>query len=440
MFPFDQLGRAAHAMVREAEEAGSAVVRSAHDAVRWAGDLFAGDVGVQAMSVPAVVDQVMAGDSTSWNECGRTSAGTGAAHHEIAAALTGMLNNLESTWTGGGAVAAAGQAKSFSDLVTRAAMTLSSNGTNVTDAAYGFELAKRSMEPMGAPPDKSFFDVATPWDTDTEDAVAAYNAKAEKNLRIYNCYVQHLGVQGAGLSGDYGQLSAQPATDHVTSTDPRGVTTQRSDLDTRRPMKPPRDRATADTPAVDTGRATTETRNVDPQTTAHGTGSQIEAGPRDRRESAAPAPEGTVSAGLAGSTSGPGGSAVLGGVGAALPLGEGAVAAAPVGSEARWLTGIAAPGTGVPKLGAPKGTAGVPGTGLRAQAGPAISGSASSARGTAGSAGIAPGGSRRESSTDTEHERKYIRNENTVFDDDDNDGLVDPRTGFVPVRPTLGAS
>ncbi|WP_370964806.1 hypothetical protein [Amycolatopsis sp. cg9] len=438
MFPFDQLGRAAQAVVREAEEAGSALVHSAHDAASWAGDLFAGDVGVQAMSVPAVVDQVMAGDASSWSECGSTSAGSGAAHHEIAAALTGMLSNLESVWTGGGAVAAAGQAKSFSDLVTRAAMTLSSNGCNVTDAAYGFELAKRSMEPMGDPPDKSFFDVATPWDTDTEDAVAAFNAKAQKNLRIYDSYVQHLGVQGEGLSGDYGQLIARNATEDVTPADQRRVTSRRSALDTARPTRPVADHSTADTVVGDTDRGRTGTGSVDPQTRAHDDGSDVGAGPRDPRAVAGSASESAESAGLAGSMFDPARAAAISGAGAAWPFTAGAAAGAPAASEAQWLAGVPLAGPGAPNLGGPKGTAGVPGNGLRGQVEPTAGGVG--ARGAAGSAGVAPGASRRESASDTEHERKYIRDENSVFDDEENDGLVDPRTGLAPVPPTLGTS
>src|SRR3569833_2733693 len=103
MFPFDQLGTAAHHALRDAEEAGSALVHTVQDAVGWAGDLFAGNVGAQAMPVPAVVSHVMAGDSSSWHTSGIGSGDAAAAHHQIAAELTAMLNNLEPTWAGKGA-------------------------------------------------------------------------------------------------------------------------------------------------------------------------------------------------------------------------------------------------------------------------------------------------------------------------------------------------
>jgi hypothetical protein len=54
-----------------------------------------------------------------------------------------------------------------------------------------------------------------------------------------------------------------------------------------------------------------------------------------------------------------------------------------------------------------------------------------------GSAGVGPAGSARPADEDEEHERKYVRDDDSVFADVE-DGLVDPRTGFAPVPPTIG--
>jgi uncharacterized protein YukE len=430
MFPFDQLGTAAHHALRDAEEAGSALVHTVQDAVGWAGDLFAGNVGVQAMPVPAVVSHVMAGNSSSWTTSGIGSGDAAAAHHQIAAELTAMLNNLEPTWTGKGAEGAKQRTKAFSDVVERAAKTLGSNGSNVTDAAYGFELAKRSMEPMGERPDKSFFDVATPWDTDTEDAIAAYNAKAQKNLEIYNAYVAHLEGQGQGLSGDYGQLN--PATSAVpedtTPADTHRVTAAHDERPTERR------RNDGDTTSSDRQLPL----NVSPGTT------------EERRGSDAHVPAGTSGPGVHPDPSEPAGVTSTAGVRDGRPLSglpsmsqlEQAVGSPLSDSDGRKLAGFSySPLSSAPNAASPRA-----GTGEVGSAPPRRSPSAggritSAGRGVGragmGTAGVGPAGPARPAEEDEEHQRKYVRDDDSVFADVE-DGLVDPRTGFVPVPPTIG--
>ncbi|SEF37134.1 hypothetical protein SAMN05421837_112247 [Amycolatopsis pretoriensis] len=431
MFPFDQLGTAAHHALREAEEAGSALVRTAQDAVGWAGDLFAGNVGVQAMPVPAVVSHVMAGDSSSWTTSGIGSGDVAAAHHQIAAELTTMLNNLEPTWTGKGAESAKQRTKAFSDLVERAAKTLGSNGSNVTDAAYGFELAKRSMEPMGERPDKSFFDVATPWDTDTEDAIAAYNAKAQKNLEIYDAYVAHLEGQGQGLSGDYGQLN--PATSAV-----------------------PEDTKPADAHRVTATRdeRPTELRRDDGDATSSDRQLLLDVGPgstEDGRRNDAHVPVGTSGPGVHPEAFEPAGVTRTAGVLdgrtlSGLPLMsqlEQAVGNPLSDSDGRKLAGVSySPLSSAPNAGTPLRA----GTGEVGSAPPRRSPSAGgrvtavgrgAGRARIGSASVGPAGQARPAEEDAEHQRKYVRDDDSVFADVE-DGLVDPRTGFVPVPPTIG--
>lgn len=430
MFPFDQLGTAAHHALREAEEAGSALVHTAQDAVGWAGDLFAGNVGVQAMPVPAVVSHVMAGDSSSWTTSGIGSGDAAAAHHQIAAELTTMLNNLEPTWTGKGAEGAKQRTKAFSDLVERAAKTLGSNGSNVTDAAYGFELAKRSMEPMGERPDKSFFDVATPWNTDTEDAIAAYNAKAQKNLEIYNAYVAHLEGQGQDLSGDYGRLdpATSAAPEDTKPADAHRVTAAHDE----RPTEQRRDDGDI-TPSdrqlpLDVSRGTTEERR--------GSGAHVPAdtsGPGVRPEPSEPAGM-TRTAGVRDGRT-------LSGLPSMSQL-EQAVGNPLSDSDDRRFAGFSySPLSSAPNAASPRAATGEvgsapprrsPGAGGRVTAAGRGAG-----RAGLGSAGVAPSGPARPAEEDEEHQRKYVRDDDSVFADVE-DGLVDPRTGFVPVPPTIG--
>ncbi len=424
MFPFDQLGHAAHSLVRGAEEAGAALVRTAQDAAGWADDLFSGDVGVQAVPVPVVVSQVMAGDSASWTETGATSGTAAATHHEIAAGLAAMLSDLEATWTGEGADGARRRTKAFTAVIDRAAQTLSANGSNVIDAAYGFELAKRSMEPMGEPPDKSFFDVATPWATDTEQAVQAYNAKAEKNLGIYNAYVQHLDTQGQGLSGDYGQLLRDAA-------DP-------PDRDTGRPVRATTVRARTDraTPSTKDGHTGIEIGGVhsraasDPGGDEHTEG----AGPP---EFVATRQDQTSTAGLAAPPA-PGDAGVRG-WDSAQQLGRGASTSLPDADGPQLVAVPRSPASPAPNRGA-GALAGGPRRGAEQVGTPSRGGgrgTGTGARGVAGSAGVVPPGNRGSSAEDAERRRKYVRDDDSVFADVE-DGLVDPRTGLAPTPPTIG--
>ncbi|WP_410597891.1 hypothetical protein [Amycolatopsis sp. lyj-23] len=431
MFPFDQLGPAAHNTLRNAEEAGSALVHTVQDAVEWADDLFAGNVGVQAMPVPAVVSHVMAGNSSSWTTSGIGSGDVAAAHHEIAADLTTMLNNLEPTWTGRGAETAKQRTKAFSDLIERAAKTLGSNGSNVTDAAYGFELAKRSMEPMGERPDKSFFDVATPWNTDTEDAIAAYNAKARKNLEIYNAYVAHLEGQGQGLSGDYGPLSLaaasvsedmKPADAHrvTAAQDERSIELRRDDGDTTSSDR--------QLPLDGTPRTTEEHPGSDARVPVGTSGPGAET---DRSE-----PAGVTT------TTGVRDGQTLSGLPSMSQFGQ-AVGSPLSDSDGRRLAGFSysplssAPNAGTPPRAGTGEVGSAPPHRLPSAGGRVTSTGPGAGRAGTGSAGIGPAGYSRPAEEDGEHERKYVRDDGSVFADVE-DGLVDPRTGFMPVPPTIG--
>ncbi|MBE8519372.1 hypothetical protein ILP97_17970 [Amycolatopsis sp. H6(2020)] len=435
MFPFDQLGHAAKTLIREAEEASSALVRTAQEAADWAGDLFSGNVGLQAMPVPAVVDHVMAGNGSSWSAAGGQASEAATAHHEIAATLTAMLNDLEPAWTGEGALRAQQRTKAFSDLVERTGVTLNANGSNVTDAAYGFELARRSMEPMGSPPDKSFFDVATPWATDTEEAIEAYNAKAEKNLAIYNAYVNHLDNQGQGLSGDYGQMVPASAADTTASqqTDRGQVTGDRPQRTTaEKPNRTEADDTRASTSVDQHDRGTPSVDAVSPGTNAS-RGTDI-----DGREGVPSRDDQTEAAGHTPSPLGAG------------TRGPSSLQQPERGAGAPW------PGSGDPALpavpnsppapnrSARGGDAGALGSGPRKgaeQPGPGgrtAGGNRGISTRRAGEApGVAPVGSRPGSPEDEEHQRKYVREDDSAFALAD-DELVDPRTGFAPAPPTIG--
>ncbi|WP_410626448.1 WXG100 family type VII secretion target [Amycolatopsis sp. cmx-8-4] len=446
---FEDMGHAVHSAIEGAKRAGTAVVHTVEGAAGWVDDVWHGNVGTQAAPIPEVVKQVTGGGSSSWAENSNRAQLASNDHSQIAAQLTNMLVNLEPAWTGKAAEAARTRTQKFSQVIDSASTAFNVNGNNVADAANGFDDAKNSMEPMGDPPHKNFLDVATPWDTDTEAAINAYNATAQKNLGVYNTYAAHLDGQASGLRSDYGEIG--PDTDSSSTSDDTGTTHTRNDTTgkTGRVTTPATVTPTVN-PHISGPDASTPGSHDSSTSTGHTTGND----PSDRETTSS---DGTTTAGFVpsdprfgnGPTGGPGmlpwsasgsgsqtGSGPLSGVPGALS-GGGFVPGPGVGSGS-------VPGSGG------RGTAGEPGTpgggrqtGARGLVEEPVRGS--SVGRTAGGrltgnnpSGMAPGAGRGKGEDDREHKRKFMLDEDTLFTDEDRKHL-DPTTGLPPVPPTIGA-
>ncbi|WP_328610482.1 hypothetical protein OG943_15550 [Amycolatopsis sp. NBC_00345] len=446
MFPFDQLGHAAKALWHGAENLGTAVVHTAEDAVHWAGDLFSGDLGTQAAPVPEVVAQMMGGNSSSWSESGGTSTSAASKHSEVAANLSTMLNKLEPAWTGKAAEGARQRTTVFTAAIDSASSAFNANGGNVADAAHGFDRAKGSMDPMGSPPDKSFFDIVTPWDTDTEDAINTYNQKAEKNLGIYNTYAAHLDGQASGLRTDYGQISPVfgDSSDSSTDTGSGG----QSRRDTTHSMGTPGGGAHSVTPMVTPPAASPPPggmpsggHGVDvPAAGYHppggGPGSDLGGG-------------GTSTAGYVPPPAFPPGGNLPGGTSFTPGPGSGAGGFGPGSGGLDYLGGPGGVGGfsgGNSAGGGPGG--GVAGGGRQTGAGRGFTeesvrgpgggvGRAGGSGAAGGPGGMGPGGRGGKKEEDAEHQRKYVQDAETLFTDEDRK-LPDPTTGLPPVPPVIG--
>jgi hypothetical protein len=442
MFPFDQLGHAAKALWHGAENLSTAVVHTAEDAVHWAGDLFSGDLGTQAAPVPEVVAQMMGGNSSSWTQNGGTSTSAATRHGQIAEKLSTMLNKLEPAWTGAAADGARQRTRDFTTVIDSASAAFNANGGNVADAAHGFDKAKGSMDPMGSPPDKGFFDVVTPWDTDTEDAINTYNQKSEKNLGIYNTYAAHLDGQGSGLRTDYGQISPDFGDSSDSSTDTSGGQSRR---DTAHSMTTPGGGTHSVTPMV-----------TPPVASPPGGVSSPGGHTVDVPAAGYTPPGGSPSSDLGG-----GGTSTAGYVPPSLPpvgnlpggtsftpgVGSGAGGFGPGSGGLDYLGG---PG-GVGGLGggnsAGGGTGSVAGGGRQTGAGrgfteesvrgPGGGVGRTGGSGAGGPGGMGPGGRGGKKDDDKEHQRKYVQDEETLFTDEDRK-LPDPTTGLPPVPPVIG--
>jgi uncharacterized protein YukE len=437
---FGDMGHAVHSAIEGAKRAGTAVVHTVEDAAGWVDDVWHGNVGTQSAPVPEVVKQVIGGGSTSWSENGNVAQIASNRHSQIAAHMTNMLNNLEPAWTGKAAEGARAKTRTFTQAMDSAGNAFNNNGTNVADAANGFDNAKHSMEPMGDPPHKNFLDVASPWDTDTEAAINAYNETAQKNLGVYNTYAAHLDGQASGLRSDYGEIAPDSGTS--TATDDDGTLHTRSDTsgkagrNTTSATVTPTVNPHITSPDVSTpgGHDTTGAgHTTDTPTGRENTsGSTTTAGfvPSDPRFGPSP-------------TSGPGslpwsasgsqtGSGPLSGIPGSLPGG---------GFVPGSGGGPGSGGRGVP--GEPGATGSGRQTGARGIVEEPVRGSGAgrtaAGRPTGNSpSGMAPGTGRGKGEEDREHKRKFVRNEDTLFTDEDRDNL-DPTTGLPPVPPTIGA-
>ncbi|MCR6489527.1 hypothetical protein M8542_42595 [Amycolatopsis sp. OK19-0408] len=146
-----------------------------------------------------------------------------------------LTSGLESAWTGGASDAARERLQPLTASATSASTTLDRNSTLAQTQIDQFHLMKNSLHPdvTDQPPTRSAWDVATPWDTDTEDKINQYNQKASENVERYNAYSQQSSSNTANRTIDYGQLREYTGGD-FTVEDPKD------------PVEPPKKRARSD--------------------------------------------------------------------------------------------------------------------------------------------------------------------------------------------------
>ncbi|WP_039923734.1 hypothetical protein [Amycolatopsis decaplanina] len=444
MFPFDQLGTAAKALLHEANEAGTAIVDTVRDGVEWARDVLSGNVGTQAqlMPIPEVVQQMAQGSPDSWNANATTARAVADRHAEISNNLVSMLNNLEPAWTGRAAEAARGNTRQFTEVMDSAREVFTDNSGNVSDSAGSFVRAKHSFEPMGAPPDKGFYDVVTPWTTDTEAAIDAYNKAGRHNIAVYDDYAAQLDGQGSSLRVDYGIFPYRHAGAFSSddSTPVRGFGA--------------RSESGEDHPVHSNG-------NPDMPTAGGAPAPEVVAGPGGHIDSAPVTGPGSANTPAAGRVR-------LGGdeitaasyhsldPRATVPPPNAAApgVSGPSGSNGPTAGGVNLVGGagglgsagrigGAGKVGNVGGAAGAGRhSGARGLAEESGRGGAGTGRGagsrlTSGPAGMAPVAGRGAKDEDRERTRKYVQDESLFPRADTND--VDPTTGLPPVPPTIGA-
>ncbi|MFI7120736.1 WXG100 family type VII secretion target [Amycolatopsis sp. NPDC049868] len=438
MFPFDQLGKAAKALLNEDKEVGTAIVDTVRDGVEWARVVLSGDVGSQpqAAPIPEVVQQMINGNSESWDESAAKARSLSDQHAEISMNLATMLNNLEPAWTGSAAEAARGRTRYFTEVMDSARDALAGNSRNVSNSSGSFVHAKNSFVPMvSPPPDKGFFDVISPWDTDTEDAINAYNKAGKRNVEVYDNYAQQLDSHGTGLRADYGEIAPSYEKSSVSDPSPVRGFGERSDSGAGSPAwsgghsvtpmvggSPPPG-SIADPGYIGTGQVSGPgSVKVPAASGGHVSDGTMAVGytPLDPRTGLplpnVPSPNVPGLGGGSGPTTG--GVNLFGGPGAVGGLG-----------------GVGKPGDagGVPGGGRQTGTRGLVEEPGRGGAG---AGRGAGNRLMGSPAGMAPGMGREAKGEDKERVRKFVQDESLFPETDKKD--VDPNTGLPPVPPTIG--
>jgi hypothetical protein len=140
------------------------------------------------------------------------------------------MTTLESAWTGGGADAAHEKLQQATSPVAASSEAMTTNASTISGQMEVFTTLKNSLhtDVTDNPPQKSTWDNLTPWDTDTEDAINANNAKVQQNLDAYNSYTQASQSYAPQLKTDYGQVTdlsgntfqiQQPATPSKSGSD-----------------------------------------------------------------------------------------------------------------------------------------------------------------------------------------------------------------------------
>jgi hypothetical protein len=332
---------------------------------------------------------------------------------ERASQITAAQGVAAGAWQGGASTAASSATSPLSDSFAVAQQQLAANATALDAEVTAFDHIRSQVEPVPAtPPQSSLGNDVNPFQSDTDAAINAYNAKAAKNVALYEAY----NADTTAARGQVPKNYAQPAPLNASAS---AVTRTAS------PVGP----TSAATPKVGPG-GPSQSAATDASAAAGGD------------PAAPPTPGGTPGqSGGASDTPGrqtpaattPSG-ATPGGV-PLLPGGRDTMAGGPLSSRARraaeaqrkFAGAGGGPGSGGPggigsfgggtgsgsgnglRSGSSVGTGPVPGQGNAGQQAGRGGAAAPAARGAAGPGGM-PGGAagRREGDDDQEHRRKYL--------------------------------
>ncbi|HWD03100.1 MAG TPA: hypothetical protein VG674_11680 [Amycolatopsis sp.] len=408
----------------------------------------------ELVPVPDVVSAVLAGDTGSWNSGVTLASRIATAQDAVGQDLTTVLGRLESTWSGAGADGAAEKMQHIRGSAVSASQTFQHNSGELGNTASLYESMKHQLTPMPPRPNLAPGQSPAWWDLDTEDAVSSYNDAAKRNLDIYRSYANQVQAGSGDLKSDYGQIGKYDGGDVTLA--PAANPAKHPSEGTRTSAAPGgapsagTNSAQTAPPSAPGGGALQPSANEAVQPSdAGGTMTSGPTGPGTGNAAANVGSDPTSRPGTPGSggawfgtpepdNGGPGttrfgnrnnpGTTRFGKPGSpnTTRFGE------PEGGFAKKLSGE--PG-GINRFGAGNESGGAS---RRLESGSAKVGEGERVAGRNGTPGaMAPGGRGGKKGEDEKHERKYVLDEDVLFEGDSRP--VDPETGLPPVPPTIGA-
>ncbi|WP_112275631.1 hypothetical protein [Lentzea terrae] len=151
----------------------------------------------------------------------------------IEARLKKVGETLGEAWTGASADAAQAAANPINQAMIQMQDALRQADHSLSNQVYQFNHNKAQLKNMPEQkPDTNFWDDATPWDTDTEDAVNAYNGDESHNRKVYKEFQSASNTNRSELPKEFPGVTADTLNVEVINTGGDNGTDKTSNIGT----------------------------------------------------------------------------------------------------------------------------------------------------------------------------------------------------------------
>jgi hypothetical protein len=131
--------------------------------------------------------------------------------------ISKIAHKTETGWQGQASAAAVGASRPLAVVSMLGAANLQKTDALLDQQTSGFHKASTTVVPVAEnPPETGFLDDVSPWDTDTEDEQARYQAESEHNIRVYQQYDDQSLTNEMALPMDYSYLDDPGGSISVT--------------------------------------------------------------------------------------------------------------------------------------------------------------------------------------------------------------------------------
>ncbi len=137
----------------------------------------------------------------------------------IEARLKRVGETLGESWSGASADAAQAAGNPINQAMIQMQDALRQADHSLSNQVYQFNLNKGQLKNMPASkPDTNLWDDATPWDTDTEDAVNSYNSEESHNRKVYSEFQSASNTNRGELPKEFPGVTADNLNVEITNT------------------------------------------------------------------------------------------------------------------------------------------------------------------------------------------------------------------------------